>query len=254
MYTRLFTTALLLFTVSAASFAQKLKFNVNLNIGASRLYHNTDFKTTTLVNYYENIAEILGNHGIEYTWEEFAKDHKLRTTIVQPRFGFNAYISYKDWPVFLLAEAMSSTSDYTKMAYSGTVGMGRDFEPFDNEFYVTFLGGYKYVVDKGFGSNTIVNSIGDKSLRENLATFFGTDKPLGTNRGSLFVLRVGMGLPLGAGSTCVGVEAYGELDLTDKLKREARMTNTGLQLYVRFRFGHKNSDFDTFYPNPAGGH
>lgn len=252
MLTRLFTTTLLFFAVFAPAFAQKIKFNVNLNLGASRLYHNSDFKTTTLVNYYENIQEVFALRGIDYTWEDFAKDHKLRTTLVQPRFGFNAYISYKDWPVFLLAEAMSSTSDYTKMAYSGTIGMGRDFKPFDNEFYMTFLGGYKYVVDKGFGSNTIVNSVGDKSLRENLATFFGTVEPLGSNRGNLFVLRVGLGMPVGAGSTCIGAEAYGELDLTDKLKREARMTNTGVHLYVRFRFGHK-SEFDTFYPNPAGG-
>jgi hypothetical protein len=102
--------------------------------------------------------------------------------------------------------------------------------------YFSFHTGYKFVVDNGFGSNTIVNSIGNKEARDLAATFFGSEEPIGDNTGQLIMVRGGLGKDFGQYDRMrIGAEAYGELDLTDKLQRESRMTNIGAQLYLRFK-------------------
>jgi len=49
------------------------------------------------------------------------------------------------------------------------------------------------------------------------------------------------------------VEAYGELDLTDRIQRNSRMTNIGAQIYMRWNLAKAHSN--EYMPNPqaAGG-
>ena len=255
MYKKFFTlvVALLLISISSVS-AQKFGLKIGMNIGASRLYHDTDFKSTVVNDLFEYTRELFAKEGIEYTWEQFAKSNQLNASFMQPRFGFSAHVNYANWPAFLILDAMSSTSSYEKMAYGVTLGMGKDFPIGDNiGMFVTALGGYKLVYDKGFGAKTLVNGIGDNSLRANAQTFFAPKEPLGTNKGNLFTLRFGVGKNLGESeSMCVGVEAYGELDLTDRIQRNSRMTNVGAHIYMRWNlFGQH----DEYMPNPqAAGH
>jgi len=224
-----------------------------MNIGGSRLYHNTDYKSTVVNNLYEYAQELFEKKGLDYTWEEFAEANQLNSSFMQPRFGFSAHFTYCDWPAFLIVDGMSSTSGYEKMSYSATIGMGKDFEIGDNiGMFITALGGYKFVYDKGFGANTIVHGVGDKSLRRELETFFAPEEPLGTKQGNLFTVRLGIGKRLGeTENISVGVEGYGELDLTDKTQRQSRMTNIGAHLYMRFNIlGAKGRS----YSPPAYGH
>lgn len=237
-----------LFLLTSNASAQKFKVGINLNVGYGRLYHDTNFETTKLNGLYKFVAI---SHSDEYTWEEFAERYGVRSEYYQPRFGFSARFNYKEWPLVLLAEAMSSPSSYEKIAFSGTLGLGKDLPIGDNTGIIfSFLGGYKYVYDKGFGSTTLVNSLGNDEARKYAAEWFDPEKPLGTNRGNLFTLRAGFGKMLDeAESMMAGVEAYGELDLTDKVAREggARMTNAGLNVYFRWNlFAPK----DKYLPNP----
>lgn len=254
MHRRLYILPIFSLSLLFTSLAQAQNFHVglNLNVGYGRLYHNTNFETTKLNGLYKFVA--ISHEPEEYTWEEFAERYGVRSAFDQPRFGFSARFSYKNWPLVLLAEAMSSPSGYEKMAFSGTGGVGKDISIGDNTGLVfSFLGGYKFVWDKGFGSNTLVNSLGNDEARKYAAEWFDPKKPLGTNRGNLFTLRLGVGKTLDeAESMTAGLEAYGELDLTDKVAREggARMTNVGLNAYFRFNlFKHKGQDY---YPNPGG--
>ena len=81
-----------------------------------------------------------------------------------------------------------------------------------------------------------LNGVGDRSLRRNLESFFNPGQPLGTRKGNLFTLRLGVGKLLGeTQNITVGVEGYGELDLTDRSTRPSRMTNVGAHAYMRFR-------------------
>ena len=60
-------------------------------------------------------------------------------------------------------------------------------------------------------------------------------------------------VPRLVGDKCVGVEAYYELDLTDKIVRSSRMTTYGAQVFVRCKIFGQNVEEDRYYPNPAGG-
>ncbi|GAB4490330.1 MAG: hypothetical protein OHK0019_09010 [Saprospiraceae bacterium] len=200
--------------------------------------------------YYETIEKTYSNKGLVYTWQDFENDFGLKNTFSQPRFGLSAHLTYKDWPVFLILEAMSSPSSYTRMSYGAILGLGKDFFNADETRYFTFLGGIKRVKDNGFGANTLVNSVRDDYMRERIATFFNPEEPLGSQKGTLYTLRLGYGMQLGEAKLIrTGVELYGELDMIDKTRRNSRMTNYGVQIYLRFNLWRKEY---SFYPNPAG--
>lgn len=254
MRSKTFTLSLLLFLGSFSCLsAQKLGLKIGMNVGGSRLFHNTDYQSTVVNDLFQYTQELFKKEGFEYTWEQFARSNQLSASFLQPRFGFSAHVTWRDWPAFAIIEGMSSASGYEKMAYGATIGMGRDFEIGDNiGMFVTALGGYKFVYDKGFGTNTLLNGIGDKSLRRNLEAFFNPGQPLGTRRGNLFTVRLGVGKLLGeTQNISVGAEGYGELDLTDRSTRPSRMTNVGAHIYMRFRiFGKQGRSFSP----PAYGH
>ncbi len=212
--------------------AQKFNISVGMNLGAARLYHQTRFETTTLRNLYETI-EITHSEG--YEWEDFEEDFQLREEFSQLRFGFFVRASHKKYPLLLILEGMSSTSTYERMAYSATFGFGKEFNIINDEIYCSFLGGYKYIWDKGFGATTLVNSIGHKEARSLVSTYFAPEKPLGPITGQLFVLRGGLGKVMDRDKQwTLGIDVYSELDLTPRIKRESRMTNAGFNIFLRY--------------------
>jgi len=234
MLRKISTTAALFLLLIQATTAQNLKVNIGINGGASQLFHDTRFETTPLHDLYAFTA--ISHRPDEYTWEEFEEDYKIRTSYRQPRFGISAHFSYKDWPLLVSVEAMSSPSSYQKMAYGLIAGLGKELYAPDSDFFFNFMGGYKFVRDNGFGASTIVNSIGQGEAREYASTFFNPEQPLGSKMGHLFTLRGGFGKELGeADMIRVGAEGYGELDLTAKTKRQSRMTNFGAHVFVRFK-------------------
>lgn len=239
------------FFVGSLSAQRNFHLQVGMNMGASRLYHNTNFQTSKLIPLYKTI-EITHKDG--YSWEQFEEDFGLRQAYNQPRFGFSGTLSYRNWPVCVIGELMSSPSSYTKTAYSVTVALGKNFDLGDSGFYVTGLGGYQFVKDLGFGSETLVNSIGDDELRGLVSEYFAPEKPLGNQSAQMFTIKAGIGKMYGMDDQLsVGLESFGALDLTDRNVRQARMTNIGIQAYARFQldFGLRRYD-DRFYPSPNG--
>jgi len=106
----------------------------------------------------------------------------------------------------------------------------------------------------GFGSETLVNSIGDDELRGLVSEYFAPEKPLGNQSAQMFTIKAGIGKMYGMDDQLsVGLESFGALDLTDRNVRQARMTNIGIQAYARFQldFGLRRYD-DRFYPSPNG--
>jgi hypothetical protein len=223
-----------------------------MNMGASRLYHNTNFQTSgTLVALYKTIE---ATHKEGYSWDQFQSDFGMRKAFNQPRFGFSGTLTYRNWPVAVIGELMSSPSSYTKSAASVTIAMGKSFNLGESDFFVTGYGGYQFVKDLGFGSQTLVNSIGDREIRGYVSEYFAPKKPLGSQSAQMFTVKTGVGQTFGRDDQLsVGLEAYGALDLTDKSVRQARMTNVGLHAYARFQFdfGFRRYN-DSFYPNPNG--
>lgn len=245
------------FLLSQMAFAQlrHLNLNVSMNGGYSELLHKTDFRTTPLYNLYAFVAKSHQGGTDSYTWDDFLETYSINDQFGQPRVGFSAMLTYRDWPIKVLGEAMTSPSAYTRASYAVTMGLGKDLYISDSTWYFSFLGGYKYVIqDYGFGANTIVNSIGDDESRDNAATFFAPVKPLGRPSGDLFALRIGFARTLDwYYRWSAGIEAFYELDLTDKIVRSSRMTTYGAQVFVRCKIFGKNVEPNRFYPNPAGG-
>lgn len=244
----------LLVSQIASAQLKYLNLSVSMNGGYSELVHKTDFQTTPLYNLYDFVAFSHGGKD-DYTWDQFVETYKIKDRFGQPRVGFSAALTYRDWPIKALGEAMSSPSAYTRSSYAVTLGLGKDLYISDSTWYFSFLGGYKYVIqDFGFGANTIVNSIGVKEQRENAATFFAPVKPLGRASGDLFAVRLGFARTLDwYYRWSVGVEGFYELDLTDKIVRSSRMTTYGALLFVRCKILGKNVEADRYFPNPAGG-
>jgi hypothetical protein len=233
---RFLPTLLFLLVCSFFAAAQNLRIDVGFTAGGSMLFHNTRFQETSLNAQYEIIQEVKRRDGETYAWEDFESDFGLNQQFMQPRFGFTAHVTYKDWPVVAIAEALSSPSGYTKMTYAGTVGFGKTFFNWDTSMNFSFLAGYKYVLDEGFGSNTIINSVRDDFMRERLSTFFNPTNPLGRKLGNLLVVRGGVGKVFGwEQEWSAGVDVYGELDLLEKSVRFSRMTNVGAMLWLRYR-------------------
>jgi hypothetical protein len=218
-----------------------LHINPRLNVGASQMYPDVRFEKSFL-EVYKFVKIPFDNRGIPYSFEDFEKDYKLRNTFIQPRYGMDVMLTAFDWPFFILAETMSSTSSYQKMSLNVTGGIGMNFPVLDSAMCLSAHLGYKMVlIDRGFGSKTMVNSIGSDEGRDLAGTFLGARQPLGRPTGNMLSLRVGASKFLGySRRVSVGLEMYGDLDLTDELVREARMTNVGMQLYVRYHLlgGH----------------
>jgi hypothetical protein len=216
--------------------AQDLRIDVGLNMGASRLHHNVNFRSTPLNDLYEFVRIPFKNRNIPYEWEDFEKDYKLKSTIFQPRYGINAQFLYRNWPLFIQLEAISSSSSYQKMSYGGIGGFRYALHDADSAFTFAFLGGYKFVLDQGWGDETLVNSFGAGA--DEVKNFF-RDSPvsLGRNRGSLATLRFDAQRALNESRTVhVGIHLFAEADLTGRTQRLAggRMNAYGGFLFARF--------------------
>lgn len=227
-------TGLLLAFSAAAQKNENLFVRLGVNGGASRLFHNTHFDATNLVEVYK-FVQISHKPPESYTWQNFEEDYGLRTSYNQPRYGLNLYLAHKLFPVFVNVDYMSSPSSYQKMALGLTLGLGKDFRPFDSDFFFSAHGGFRRVFrDGGFGAETITFST-SKQAREHLATFYNPSRPLGAQSGNMLALRAGCGHVLGAAErAAIGVELFYELDVTNEVIRQARMTNAGINVYFRF--------------------
>ncbi len=247
--------AVLLLSQMAIAQLKYLNVTVSVNGGYSELLHKTDFRGKEPVyDLYNVIAKSHGGQD-EFTWEDFLETYDINDRFGQPRLGFSAQMTYRDWPIKLLGEAMTSSSSYTRASYSATMGLGKDFYFSDSSWYCSFLTGYKLVIrDFGFGANTFINSVGDDQTREDLSSFFAPVETLGRTSGDMFAFRVGIAKTLEwYYRRSDGVEGFYELDLTDKIVRSSRMTNYGAQVYVRCKILGKNPEPNRYYPNPGGG-
>lgn len=224
---------LLLFFASSTSFAQgKFVFNLTATTGVSKIQPNIPFHLTPLYNVYQFVRI---SHNEPYSFGQFAKDYQLIEEYNQFRFGVNFEVTHTKIPVFAMGEISSSPSTYEKFAYGVTAGIGKDFINTNNFVFSPRLG-YKVVQDNGYGSRTLVNSIGLKEARELAATFFDPANPIGSQRGNLLTAKLGIGKQFKAFHA--GLSGYYELDLTDKIKRQARMTNYGLNAYATFNLNN----------------
>ncbi len=237
--------------ITHAQIGQILHINTRLNAGASQLYPDIRFEKAFL-EVYKFVKIPLELRGIPYSFDDFEKDYQLRNTFIQPRYGLDVMLTAFDWPFFILGEAISSTSSYQKMSFNLTGGLGMNFPIIDSALCLSAHLGYKMVLkDGGFGAKTMVNSIGSSEARDLAGTFLGAREPLGRPNGNMLSLRLGASKFLGyTRRVSVGLEVYADLDLTDELVREARMTNTGIQFFVRYHLMGGHDERSLLYTAP----
>jgi hypothetical protein len=214
---------------------EKWNLSIGMELGASMLTPKIDFQRTPMLDLYNYIVSLPSTEDL--TWEQFEKDNDFKKTILQPRFGFSALLTYGNVPAFVRGEFISSTSSFQKMSYGVTVGLGKDILfGYEEDTYFSFRGGYKILLhDAGFGSETLVNSVGNKEAQKYMERFFDPKNAIGSPRGDLLTMRFGLGKYVGKDKkTNMGLEVYGELDLTNETLRIARMNSAGIGAYVNF--------------------
>lgn len=231
--------AALFLTLSASAQKQeKLYARFGINAGASVLFHNTLWDVTPLGSLYNVVKESHKPPAAPYTQEQFEQDYDLNKSFMMPRYGFNLFLMHQRFPVFLDLDLASSPSSYQKLMFALTLGVGKDYRPFERDYFFSGHIGFRRVFhDAGFGYETLTNSVGNDVAREYLATFFKPDEGLGSQSAFMLASRIGFGHVIGgAERAAVGIELYHNLDLTNETARNggARMTNMGINLYLRF--------------------
>jgi len=230
--------ATLLTVAASAQKQEKLYARFGVNVGGSILFHNTLWDVTPLGSLYKVVKESHKPPLAPYTQEKFEEDYDLNKSFTMPRYGFNLFVMHQQFPVFLNLELNSSPSSYQKLMFAATLGIGKDYRPFERDYFFSGHIGFKRVFcDAGFGYETLTNSVGNDVAREYLATFFKPDEGLGSQSAYMLATRIGFGHVLGrAERAAIGVELYHELDMTNETARNggARMTNMGINLYLRF--------------------
>ncbi len=216
---------------------------MGFNAGGGNLYHNTLFEATNMAALWKAVS-FSHDPPKSYEWEDFVQDYDIRNSYFMPRYGLNLYLSSRYFPFFINVEAMSSVASYQKPMLAITfLGFGKDFRPYDRDFFFSLHGGLKYVVrDWGFNGREIyTNSIGNEDARDYIETFYDPKDEINKRSGMLLTTRAGLGHVIGAAErAAIGLEAYYEFDLADETKRQAgaRMRNGGINLYFRFDLAH----------------
>lgn len=222
-----FLTIMMFFGTIMCATSQQIDYGVHGRY--SFLRHKTNFETTDLINFYDNIAQ---SKGSNYAFKDFENEYSIKNYIFTPQIGATAEASIKQFPVFVLAEAMSSTSALEKFAFSIQGGLGKDIYLEDSDNFITIKAGYKLLRDGGFGKNTILNSFKKTADKISAQTFLDKKNPLGRKTGEMISLRFGVGHRMA--SFKIGAQLQIDIDLTDKLKRFSRMNAISLGIYCKF--------------------
>jgi hypothetical protein len=222
-----FLTIIMFFGTIMCATSQQIDYGVHGRY--SFLRHKTNFETTDLINFYDNIAQ---SKGSNYSFKDFENDYSLKKYIFTPQIGATAEATIKQFPIFLLGEIMSSTSALEKFAFSIEGGLGKDILLNDGDNFITVKAGYKLLRDGGFGKNTILNSFKKTSDKVVAQTFLDEKNPLGQKTGEMISIRLGVGHKWD--SFKVGAQLQIDIDLTDKLKRFSRMNAISLGVYCKF--------------------
>ena len=211
-----------------------LQLDAGLHLGGSVLFHNTNFRPTALGSLYETIA--LSFPPSEYTYEQFVEDYDIKSTVSTFRYSVSGSLSYKPFPFFVRADVGSSTSGYQKLCIAGTIGLQYSSADQIHDFFWKGSLGFKRVFrDTGFGSETMVNSIGNDLARSYIVTYFDPYQALGSQSGNLLSMNLSVNKFIDFHhKSNLGLEIYGELDLTNETVRQSRMTNVGLGFNFNF--------------------
>lgn len=213
-------------------FGQWLHLDAGTNLGGSILFHRINFEEG-LNDLYQYDKLVFAKNGIDYTWDKFTEDHQLKNTITEPNIGFSAILTSGRLPFYIQSRVGSSTSSYTKFSFDAGAGVRYKF-PLDSSSHIGIQSGYSIVKDYGFGNSTLVNSIGDDSIRTQVAAFFNPDELFADQFGRMFNVQVEYDRQISM-NMYAGANLSYNLDVTPFIERSGRMTNLSMQLYLRIK-------------------
>lgn len=215
---------LFLFFFPSVLFSQT-RFDLSLHGGNSFAIHNIDYRQTNLYYLYRTVEVIIPG----LTFERFIQDYKIRNYAYNPVFGVDGEIWNEKIPVFISAGIGTSPSTLQKPRYKGELGIRKDFI-LNDSWTIQGKASFAYVIDRGFGTSTIINSVGNKVARNSLKNFF-VSTPM-KQTGSLIGFNCHVFRSFG--DISIGAQVYYYLDVTYQLKRYARMNTLGSNIKVVF--------------------
>jgi hypothetical protein len=225
---------LFLFFALVIAITASAQININLSpVGMSHLTHKADYRSSpSLYNLYRTIAL---THD-EYSWEQFLEDFDMKRTYQNFNYGIMVKANHKTLPLYVAAGVASSPSSINDFVYSVGAGVGkRKVYGLYARTVLDYQFGISYVKDTGFGRNTIVNSIGNKSIRDNVDVFFVDAFSDRHSTAYLLSSRLYFGYKLSTDFSC-GIYGAVNVDLTDSLKRAMRMNTVTFGLNLQYHF------------------
>ena len=98
MRSKTFTLLLPLFFLFLSPLsAQKLGLKIGMNVGGSRLFHNTDYQSTVVNDLFQYTQELFKKEGFDYTWEVYTKPEKrMRGYYALPILAGSSIVGHVD--------------------------------------------------------------------------------------------------------------------------------------------------------------
>lgn len=200
-------------------------FEISSNGGYSLGFHKIDYQQTGLYPLYKTIEVILP----DLTFEDFIRVYKIRNYVHNPVFGVDGEIYNEKIPIFISVGVSTSPSTLQKPRYKGEIGIRKDVT-INGLWTIQGKGSFMYVIDRGFGTSTIINSVGNDVARNSLKNFF-VSAPIKQNG---YLIYFGGLIYRNFGDFSIGSEFYYNLDVTYQLKRYARMSALGGNVKITF--------------------
>ena len=204
----------------------QIHFDLGVDGGSAFVFHKTDYQQTSLYNLYRFVAISFND---DFTFDEFKEVYGVQSYCFNPVFGVDGEIWHEKIPLFISTGVSTSPSTLQKPMFKGEIGIRKDFF-LNNGWTIQGKTSFLYVIDKGFGTATIVNSVKNDVARNELKKFF-VSKPV-KQSGSL--IRFETGIYKSFNNFSVGAGIYYNQDVTEQLKRYARMNVLGISLQTIF--------------------
>jgi len=209
----------------------QIKSYVSVFGGVGVLTHKANLETTNYYPLYKSISIFVPDTE-EYTFEKFKEVYRINTNVYQPRAGAKIFVKPENLPFSVNVEIATSPSTITAPRVGVELGL---FDKFyiEDDLFINFFCGYKFVKDWGWGTQTLINSMHNRKAKNLLREWFVAND-LGINYGH--ILRVNSGINYTFIRNCaVQLEGIWEIDVSAYKTKPARMTNFAINVGLVYK-------------------
>lgn len=205
----------------------QIRFDLSLDGGICFSDPQIEYERTTLYNLYKSIEIFIPeDERADYTFEKFKDVYNIKDVFNNPVFGVDGELWSEKIPLFIGTSISTSPSSLQKQRCRIFAGIKRNFY-FGEDWKFQFKASYGYVIDRGLGTKTLISAIRNNDARRYAESFFKSQPVPQTG----YLLSFSPSILKDFGDFSVGLNAFYNIDVTDRLKRSnMRMNNFGANI------------------------